>query len=149
MYLRIIASLLAVTAVLAAQQAASKPQSWDAKSIVWQQVDKDGTKWAVLEGRMDVPGEQFTYAFFLPAGHWEHHWHIADARVAVLHGKLKVAFGDHLDKASAKEYGVGTFIYVPANLQHTMGAEVDTIVIGTAKAPWKTHYHHAHPPAKP
>ena len=43
-------------------------QSWDAKSIQGQDIDTDGTKYAPLEGRRDVPGEASTYAFFIPAG---------------------------------------------------------------------------------
>ena len=70
-------------------------------------------------------GEAFTYAFFIPAGYWEHHWHSADARVAVVQGELKVSFGPALDKAHAKGHGVGSFILVPKNVQHTMGATVD------------------------
>ena len=50
-------------------------QTWNADNIVWQRTDSDGTKWAVLEGDKDAPGKAFTYAFFLPAGHWEHHFH--------------------------------------------------------------------------
>jgi hypothetical protein len=29
---------------------------------------------------------------------------------------------------------------VPADVEHTMGADVDTIIIGTAIGPWKTHH---------
>src|SRR6266567_8944840 len=76
---------------------AKGPQAWDAKSIQWQDIDTDGTKYALLEGRRDVPGEAFTYAFFIPAGYHEHHWHSSDARVAVLQGALKVSFGETLD----------------------------------------------------
>jgi hypothetical protein len=72
-------------------------QAWDAKSIKWQDIDEDGTKYALLEGRRDVPGESFTYAFFIPAGYHEHHWHSADVRVAVIQGVLKVSFGESLD----------------------------------------------------
>ena len=86
-------------------------EAWNPGNIVWQRTDSDGTKWAVLEGDKDAPGKAFTYAFFLPAGHWEHHFHNQDARV-------------------------------PANVQHSMGADVDTICIGTAVGPWKTHYEH-------
>lgn len=115
--------------------------TWDAKNIVWQQVDPDGSKWAVLEGDKDAPGKMFTYAFLIPAGHWEHHWHTQDARVAVISGALKVAIGDKLDKEGAQSYPVGSYLLVPARVQHTMGADVDTICIGTAAGPWKTHYH--------
>src|SRR5258705_4070282 len=61
-------------------------QAWDAKSIIWQKTDADGTKWAVLEGRSDVPGEAFTYAAFVPAGFHDFHSHGSDARVAVVQG---------------------------------------------------------------
>jgi hypothetical protein len=47
---------------------AKKPQAWDVNTIQWR----------------DVPGEAFTYAFFLPAGYHEHHWHSSDARVVVV-----------------------------------------------------------------
>src|SRR5262249_54206637 len=107
-------------------------QIWDAKNIPWQTIDKDGTKWAVLEGDKDADGKSFTYAFFIPAGYWEHHWHTQDARVAVIMGALKVAQSETLDKEKAIAYPVGSYLFVPANVQHTMGADVDTIIIGTA-----------------
>jgi len=115
-------------------------KTWDPGNIVWQSADPDGSKWAVLEGDKDAPGKAFTYAFLVPAGHWEHHSHNQDARVAVISGALKVSVGRTLDKAGAKTYSVGSFLYVPANVEHTMGAEVDTICIGTAVGPWKTHH---------
>jgi quercetin dioxygenase-like cupin family protein len=123
---------------------AKTTQTWDAKTIVWQREDSDGTKWAVLEGDKDTPGKMFTYAFFIPAGYWEHHWHTQDARVAVISGALRVAQGDKLDKSGAKSYPVGSYLYVPANVPHTMGADVDTIIIGAAAGPWKTHHHEDH-----
>jgi hypothetical protein len=115
------------------------PQAWDARSINWQKVDSDGTKWAILEGRSDVPGEAFTYAAFIPAGFHDFHSHGSDARVAVVQGVLKVSFGDTLDLEHLKPYPVGTFLYVPANAKHTMAADEDTIIIGTAAGPWHTH----------
>jgi quercetin dioxygenase-like cupin family protein len=121
--------------------AAKAVQTWSAHNIVWQREDPDGTKWAVLEGDKDAPGKLFTYAFFLPAHYWEHHWHTQDARVAVIRGALKVAQGDKLDKKGAITYPAGSYLMVPAYVQHTMGADVDTIIIGTAVGPWKTHRH--------
>jgi quercetin dioxygenase-like cupin family protein len=120
------------------QSAAVK--TWDASSIVWQNAYPDGTKWSVLEGDKDAPGKAFTYAFYIPAGYWEHHSHNQDARVAVVSGALRVAVGPKLDKEGAKAYSIGSFLLVPANVAHTMGADVDTIIIGTAMGPWKTHH---------
>jgi hypothetical protein len=107
---------------------AKGPQSWDAKSIQWQDIDTDGTK----------------YAFFIPAGYHEHHWHNSDARVAVIQGALKVSFGETLDLEHMTAYPVGSFLLVPASAKHTMGADVDTIIIGTAMGPWATHRHGEH-----
>ena len=56
-------------------------------------------------------------------------------RAVLVSGALKVAVGPELDKAGAKTYPVGSFLYVPANVQHTMGTDVDTICIGTALGP--------------
>jgi quercetin dioxygenase-like cupin family protein len=122
---------------------ARKPQAWDVNTIPWQ-VNSDGTKDALLEGRRDAPGEAFTYAFFLPAGYHEHHWHSSDARVVVVQGALKVSFGETLDLEHLKTYPTGTYLLVPANVKHTMAADVDTVIIGTAVGPWVTHHHGEH-----
>ncbi|HET7105854.1 MAG TPA: cupin domain-containing protein [Candidatus Acidoferrum sp.] len=122
---------------------AKKPQAWDVKTIQWE-VNSDGTKDALLEGRRDVPGEAFTYAFFLPAGYHEHHWHSSDARVVVVQGALKVSFGETLDLEHMKSYPAGTYLLVPANVKHTMAADEDTVIIGTAVGPWATHRHGEH-----
>src|SRR6266576_5363581 len=122
------------------QQSEKAPQAWDAKTIVWQKVDPDGTKWAVLEGRTDAPGEAFTYAAFVPAGFHDFHAHGTDARVAVVQGVLKVSFNETPDLDHLKSYPVGTFLFVPANLKHTMAADEDTIIIGTAIGPWHTEH---------
>lgn len=121
-----------------------KAQAWDAKSIVWQKTDPDGTKWSVLEGRSDVAGEVFTYAAFIPAGFHDFHSHASDARVAVVQGVLKISFGETLDLDHIKAYPVGSFLYVPANVKHTMTADEDTIIIGTSVGPWHTHHFRDH-----
>ena len=119
---------------------AKKPQAWNAQNIEWQKIDPDGSKWAVLEGRSDVPREAFTYAAFVPAGSHDFHSHSTDARVAVVEGTLKVSFSETLDLEHLQSYPVGTFLFVPANVKHTMAADVDTIIIGTAVGPWHTHH---------
>jgi quercetin dioxygenase-like cupin family protein len=137
--------LLANMILLAAPAAekAKTPQAWNAKNIEWQQVDPDGSKWAVIEGRSDVPGEAFTYAAFVPAGFHDFHSHASDARVAVVQGVLKVSFGETLDLDHLQSYPVGSFLFVPANVKHTMAADEDTVIIGTAAGPWHTHHYDA------
>ena len=128
----------------AAQTTETKvPQSWDVRSIHWQVINPDGQKWAVLEGRSDAPGEAFTYAAFLPAGVHDFHSHSSDARVVILQGTLKVNFGEHQDLQNLTSFPTGTYLFVPANVKHTMAADVDTILIGTAVGPWHTSHHDA------
>ena len=98
----VIALILAMASTLAFGQNTAV-QTWNPENIVWQRTDSDGTKWAVLEGDKDAPVRAFTYAFFLPAAHWEHHFHTQDARVAVVSGALKVAVGPELDKTGSKD----------------------------------------------
>jgi quercetin dioxygenase-like cupin family protein len=136
--------ILLLTNLLLAAPSADKPktpQAWNAKNIEWQQVDPDGSKWAVLEGRSNAPGEAFTYAAFVPAGFHDFHSHASDARVAVVQGVLKVSFGEALDMDHLQSYPVGSFLFVPANVKHTMAADEDTIIIGTAVGPWHTDHH--------
>jgi quercetin dioxygenase-like cupin family protein len=137
-----LALLVGLPHLVAAQQVAPRaPAAWTAATIPWSETYPDGTKYALLEGRRDVTGEAFTYAFYIPKGYWEHHWHSADARVAVLQGVLKLAYGSTLDSVHTTSFGVGSFALVPANRQHTMGADEPTVIIGTAVGPWATHRH--------
>jgi len=57
---------------------------------------------------------------------------------------LKVSFGETLDLAHLKSYPVGSFLYVPAGVKHTMAADEDTIIIGTAIGPWHTEHPEGH-----
>ena len=86
----------------------TQPAAWTADTIDWQEIDADGTKYALLEGRRDVPGQAFTYAFFIPAGFWDPaHWHTADARVAVISGSLYLGYGDMHEDDKLVGYGAG------------------------------------------
>lgn len=127
----------------AAGQQVKVPLAWDADTIQWQKIDPDGQKWAVLEGSSQAH-EAFTYAAFIPAGHHEFHSHGSDARVVVVKGTLKVSFGETLDLQHLKSYPVGSYLFVPANVKHTMAADEDTILIGTAVGPWSTHHYNHH-----
>jgi hypothetical protein len=121
--------------------AAREGMAWHPDNIPWQEIGADGTKYALLEGRRDQAGVAFTYAFFLPAGFWDApHWHIADARVSVISGKLKLAYGTSFDRTKTEVFGPGAFALVPANAIHYDGADEDTLIIGTAVGPWGTLY---------
>lgn len=116
-------------------------QAWNPANIVWQEFNPDGTKYALLEGVKDKAGIAFTYAFFIPGGVWDApHFHSTDSRIVVLTGQLKLGMGDSFDKEQAHIYEVGSYLYVPAEATHYDGAEVDTLIIGTATGLWSTTY---------
>jgi hypothetical protein len=61
MYRLLVMALNLILLAAFGPEPAKTPQAWDAKSITWQKIDADGTKWAVLEGKSDVAGEAFTF----------------------------------------------------------------------------------------
>jgi uncharacterized RmlC-like cupin family protein len=109
--------------------------------IPWDDAAPDGTKYALLEGRRDIDGELFTYAFFIPAGFWDAaHWHTQDARVVVLSGSLYLGYGDLLEVAKAERFEAGSVLVVPAGERHFDGSLEDTVIVGVARGVWATHY---------
>lgn len=109
-------------------------------SIAWEQSHPDGTRSATLVGTR-LPGVTFTYAFYIPAGFWdEPHSHAADAHLVVARGELRLGYGDRLDRDAASDHPAGSFLYVPRGAVHFDGAEVDTVLLGTAVGPWSTDY---------
>ncbi len=128
--------------------ALTEPLQIDPDKIVWQRTNSDGTKFALLEGVRDKDGVAFSYAFFIPAGVWDAaHSHAATARVFVARGALKLGYGERIDKLKATTFPTGNFLVVPAHARHFDGADVDTIIIGTAIGPWSTDY--VETPSKP
>jgi quercetin dioxygenase-like cupin family protein len=113
----------------------------DVDTIPWGQTAPDGTRYAVLTGRRDAPGEAFAYAFAIPAGFWDPpHVHSADAHVTVVRGALHLGFGIRLDMAAARVLRAGEAIVVPGGAAHYDGSDVDTVIVGTAVGPWSTRY---------
>lgn len=116
-------------------------QSWDTNHLEWQEIGLDGTKYSLLEGKRDVVGTGFTYAFLIPANFWDApHWHTADARVVVLRGTLYLGYGSEFDQANLEAYPAGSVVFVPANAVHFDGSTEETLIVGMAIAPWSTHY---------
>jgi quercetin dioxygenase-like cupin family protein len=134
-------TLAAMLCGVGADADAATPAQWQPESIAWQQVNADGTRYALLEGRREGDGLPFSYAFFIPAGTWDQaHWHSADARVFVARGTLRLGYGDTLDRSRAIAYPAGSYLLVPAGAHHFDGADEDTLIFGTALGPWATHY---------
>ena len=111
--------------------------------IPWDPPAADGTRSATLHGRR-LPGEQFSYAFAIPAGVWDApHSHPVDAHIVVASGTLLLGYGDVHDPAAAHAHPAGSYLFVPAGAVHYDGADHDTVIIGVATGPWATDYHRA------
>lgn len=110
-------------------------------TIKWGPTAPDGTRFALLEGQRDAPGEAFSYAFALPGGVWDGpHSHSTTARIFVLKGALKLGYGPVMDKARAQRFPAGSFVLVPAGAVHFDGADEETIILGVASGVWATRY---------
>jgi quercetin dioxygenase-like cupin family protein len=139
--MRRFAPILILAATPLAAQPAAVGQGWTVEQIPWQTEGAHGTRFALLEGRRDQPGTAFTYAFSIPAGVWDAaHSHSAAARVFVARGTLRIGYGASNDQAAARSYPAGSVVVVPAGAVHFDGADVDTVIIGTAVGPWSTTY---------
>jgi hypothetical protein len=113
----------------------------DVDAIPWDDVAPDGTRYAVLAGRRDVPGAAFVYAFAIPAGFWDPpHVHSADARVTVVRGALHLGLGTRMDTNAARVLGTGGSLVVPGGAAHFDGSVEETVIVGTAVGPWWTRY---------
>lgn len=108
------------------------------EQIRWQEINADGSKYAVIEGDRSKPGP-FTYAFFLPDGVWESpHRHTGTARVVVVSGTLLLGDGLVLNQSKARPVPAGSFFLVPKDAPHWEGAKGDTFIIGVGIGPWTT-----------
>lgn len=116
------------------------PLSFDPTSIPWEPTADDGTRAATLVGTRDA-GVQFTYAFLIPPAFFDQpHSHSADAHLFVASGELLLGYGNTFDKGRLSRYPAGSFLWVPAGTRHFDGAEIETVLIGTAIGPWSTDY---------
>ena len=97
----------------------------------------DGTRTSTWFGDRQANGEQFGYAFFIPAGLWDPlHSHAQDATITVVSGMLVL----EEETGARRKYPPGSVLHVPANTKHADGADVDTVIIGTTSAPFDTTY---------
>ena len=131
-----IALLLLVTHV----RGADSSTIWSADKIHWQEINPDGSKYAVLEGDRTKAGS-FTYAFLLPDGVWvPPHSHTGAARVFVVSGTMLLGDGATEDHSKAMPVQAGGVFLVPKDAPHWEGAKGDTLIVGVGQGPWKTTY---------
>jgi uncharacterized RmlC-like cupin family protein len=114
-------------------------QSWSWSTIRWQQVNPDGTKYALLQGIREDAGKQFTYALLIPPGFvGRAHRHSGDLRIAVVHGELFLGMGSKVSKRKLRRFPAGSYLLIPAGAPHFESTKRATVVISTAVGPWVT-----------
>ena len=147
----ILGAILALTLPLArlfSQNAAKDTQQMNQgvslpDKIQWQEGPPSlpsGAKMATLEGDMTKAGP-FTVRFRFPAGyHIPAHTHPGIEHLTILSGSLKLAMGDHLERAAAHTLPTGAFAVMPANMKHEAWVEGETIIQGHGIGPWAINY---------
>ena len=117
------------------------PTDRDPATIVWQELNPDGSKYSLLEGVKDVEGGAFSYVFFIPAGMWDApHFHSTASYIRVLAGELRLGYGETLDKEKVQVLKPGDTLLVPGGVVHFDGSDEDTLIVGNATGVWATKY---------
>jgi len=99
-----------------------------------------GAKIAVLEGDMTKAGP-FTVRLLVPNGyHVPAHTHPAIEHLTVISGSVKLATGDHLDRAAAHTLPAGSFAVMPTGMKHAAWFEGETIIQTHGVGPWGINY---------
>ncbi len=115
------------------------PLIWNSATIKWQRHDPDGTRYAVLDGDRDRPGQPFTYAFYMPGGVWvKPHTHTQQAHVTVVKGSIRIGWGKVFDKTKTHLLHAGDTFIVRAGEAHFEGSDGECVIIGVALGGWKT-----------
>jgi anti-sigma factor ChrR (cupin superfamily) len=99
-----------------------------------------GAKVAVLEGDPIKPGP-YTMRLKTPANYKiPAHWHSKVERITVISGTLNWGMGDKLDTAQGKAFIAGSFLLVPAKMNHFAWADEETVVQINGNGPFDIHY---------
>lgn len=99
-----------------------------------------GAKITVLEGDPHVEG-QYTLRLMFPADYKiPAHWHTMVERVSVLSGALYAGMGDKLDPEKSKEFPAGSFIFIPAKMNHFAWTKDETVVQINGDGPFDIVY---------
>ncbi|MEQ9618027.1 MAG: cupin domain-containing protein [Deltaproteobacteria bacterium] len=143
-------SLISWSAVQAEQEKEMKPDSSQPamimtlpSDITWTDVPPalpPGAKIAVLEGDPHNPGP-YTLRLKMPANYKiPAHWHTMVERVSVISGTMNAGMGDKLDIAQGKAFPAGSFVFIPAKMNHFAWADEETIIQINGDGPFDINY---------
>ena len=99
-----------------------------------------GAEMAVLEGDPSQT-DLITLRLRMPAGYGiPAHWHPTQEDVTVLSGSLNVGMGDVLDKGASTALTPGGFVALPAEMNHYVWTDEDTVVQVHLNGPFEITY---------
>ena len=118
-------------------------QYFNSNSIKWgpaPPVLPKGAEAAVLSGDPGKPGP-FTIRLKVPAGYKvPAHNHPTAEAVTVISGDFNIGMGDKLDEAKAEKLLPGSFVDLPANMNHFAFATSDSVVQINSTGPFAINY---------
>jgi quercetin dioxygenase-like cupin family protein len=95
---------------------------------------------AILSGNPDKPGP-FTLRLRMPAGTTiAPHTHAQDENVTVLTGSIAHETGATLDRARGMTLGTFGFVFLPANMPHSLWSNDGAEIQVTGTGPFGVHY---------
>ena len=99
-----------------------------------------GAEAAVLSGDPGKPGP-FTIRLKVPAGYKiPAHNHPTHEAVTVISGNFNIGMGDKLDEAKAEKLAAGSFVDLPANMNHFAFADSEAVVQINSEGPFAINY---------
>jgi anti-sigma factor ChrR (cupin superfamily) len=99
-----------------------------------------GGKMAVLDGDPTKPGP-FTVRLKSPAGYKiPPHTHPTDERVTVISGAMRIGMGAKFDETAMHDMAPGSFVNLPAGMQHFAGSKAETIIQISSEGPFQINY---------
>lgn len=118
-------------------------QVFNSETIEWgpaPPVLPKGAEAAVLAGDPGKSGP-FTIRLKVPAGYKvPAHNHPTAEAVTVISGNFNIGMGDKLDESKAEKLKAGSFVDLPANMNHFAFAETESIVQITSEGPFAINY---------
>ena len=99
-----------------------------------------GAQAAVLDGDPTKPG-LFTIRLRFPGGFSvPPHSHPTDEHVTILSGALMAGMGDKIDESAMQTLKAGSYVKMPARMNHYVRAQGETIIQVVATGPFQVRY---------
>ncbi|WP_374305976.1 cupin domain-containing protein [Methylocella sp.] len=100
-----------------------------------------GTLLATIQGDPSKPGPFALRIKFPPHTVVAPHTHSADETLTIFSGVLRHEMGEKLDMAAGEKVGAGGFVYLPANMPHSVWTEDEPVELQvTGTGPFGLNY---------